>query len=177
MSNGDKQYNVLFVCTGNAARSQMGEALLSHVGKGRFKAYSAGVNPRPDLFPETREVLRLAGIGADGLAPKPVSRFTAADAPVMDFVFVVCERAQTGSPLVFPGHPMRAYWPITDPAAFEGIDPVEFMAVFQSAFREMKRRVEIFAELPISALDKLSLQGRLDRIGTQAQAVPERQPA
>lgn len=159
----DTPYTVLFVCRHNAARSQMAEALLGAVGRRRFQPFSAGFEPAADLHPLTLETIRNAGLRTDGLAPKPVGRFTAADAPPLDFAFTLCEEAEACS-LPLPGTPMRAHWPFPDPLQGSG-GHAEQAAGFADVFRMIRRRLELFVELPMERLDRLTLQHRVDGIG------------
>lgn len=156
--------NVLFLCTGNSARSVMAEALLNDLGKGRFRAFSAGSHPTGKIHPLTLETLRLAGIDVAGLRSKSWDEFSGPDAPVLDFIFTVCDIA-AGEPCpVWPGQPMTAHWGFSDPAAFTGSD-TEMRAFFQEIFRQIRTRIELFVTLPLDSLDRLSLQSRLDQMG------------
>jgi protein-tyrosine-phosphatase len=160
----DHVYNVLFLCTGNSARSIFGEALLNHLGGGRFRGYSAGSHPRGEVHPLALEVLAEAGIPTEGLRSKSWDEFAGPDAPQMDFVFTVCDSAAGEACPIWPGHPMTAHWGIEDPAAVEGYDLRRKLA-FQDAFRYMRNRVSAFVSLPIAGLDRVSLQTRLHGIG------------
>lgn len=160
----DKLRNVLFLCTGNSARSIMAEAVLNYYGAGRFKAYSAGSHPTGRLHPYTIDTLRAAHVPADGLRSKSWDEFAKLDAPVLDFVFTVCDNAAGEVCPVWPGQPLSAHWGFPDPAAAEGTE-AERRAVFQDVFRQIRARIEIFTSLPLDGLDRLSLQQKLDQIG------------
>jgi len=157
-------YNVLFLCTGNSARSILGEALLNHLGGGKFRAFSAGSTPKGAVHPMTLDVLRDAGIPTDGLRSKPWDEFGMPDAPQMDFIFTVCDNASGEACPVWPGHPMTAHWGIEDPAAVAGPEFVR-RAAFEDALRFMRNRVSAFVNLPIASLDRLALQSKLRGIG------------
>jgi arsenate reductase len=157
-------YNVLFLCTGNSARSIMGEVLLNYWGKGRFRAHSAGSHPKGGVHPMALETLRRNHLSTDGLRSKSWDEFAGADAPPLDFVFTVCDRAAQEMCPIWPGQPMTAHWGIADPAAVE--EPGEAQArAFNIAFRELDTRIKIFTSLRLEHLDRLSLQQQLDAIG------------
>jgi len=158
-------YNVLFLCTGNSARSVMGEVLLSHWGKGRFHAYSAGSQPKGAVHPLTLELLRNMKLPTEDLRSKSWNEFAGADAPRMDFVFTVCDQAAAEVCPVWPGQPITAHWGVPDPAAAEGTHD-EKMAAFRDAFRRLDTRIKLFLALPIEKLDRLALQREARRIGT-----------
>jgi arsenate reductase len=160
----DRVYNVLFLCTGNSARSILGEAVMNHVGQGRFKAYSAGSTPKGAVHPMTLEVLRKAGISTDGLRSKAWDEFTVPDAPKMDFVFTVCDNAAGEACPVWPGQPMTAHWGIDDPAAVEGPE-FQKLAAFEDALRYMRNRVAAFMSLPLTSIDRMALTSKLQGIG------------
>jgi len=164
---GDRIYNVLFLCTGNSARSIMAEAILNRAGTGRFKAYSAGSMPRGDIHSYAADFLRNQNYALDGLRSKGWEEFSAPEAPVMDFVFTVCDSAANENCPVWPGQPMTAHWGVPDPAAAEGSEAEKRFA-FADAFRMLNTRIEIFINLPIQRLDKLALQKRLDDIADTA---------
>ncbi|MFA7430695.1 MAG: metalloregulator ArsR/SmtB family transcription factor [Rhodospirillaceae bacterium] len=157
-------YTVLFLCTGNTARSIMAEAILNHEGSGRFKAYSAGSQPRGSVHPEALRLLERQNYPIDGLRSKGWEKFAAPGAPVMDFVFTVCDDAAQEACPTWPGQPMSAHWGVPDPAAFQG-DEKATALVFADAFRMLYNRIGIFTCLPIASLDRLSLQTTLDNIG------------
>lgn len=157
-------YNVLFLCTGNSARSILGEAALNDAGNGRFRGFSAGSTPKGAVNPMALEVLRDAGISTDGLRSKAWDEFAAPDAPRMDFVFTVCDNAAGEACPVWPGQPMTAHWGIEDPAAVEG---PEFLkrAAFEEALRFMRNRIGAFVDLPLASIDRMALRSKLHGIG------------
>ena len=157
-------YNVLFLCTGNSARSIMAEALLNYWGKGRFNAVSAGSHPRGDVHPMALETLERNRLPVVGLRSKSWQEFAVAGAPKLDFVFTVCDRAAKEACPVWPGQPMTAHWGVEDPAVVEGSEEDRRRA-FNRAFRELDARIKIFTSLRLEALDQLSLQRQLDAIG------------
>ncbi len=158
------RYNVLFLCTGNSARSIMGEALLNHWGKGRFQAYSAGSHPKGQVHPLAIEILRRNQLPIDNLRSKSWDEFAVPAAPPLDFVFTVCDNAAQEACPFWPGQPMTAHWGIHDPAEVEGSDEEKAKA-FTTAFRELDARIKIFTSLRLESLDQLSLQRQLDAIG------------
>lgn len=160
----DHVYNVLFLCTGNSARSILGEALVNHAGNGQFRGFSAGSTPKGQVHPLTLETLRVAGISTDGLRSKAWDEFAVPGAPVMDFVFTVCDNAAGETCPVWPGQPMTAHWGIDDPAAVEGTD-FERKAAFQDAFRYLRNRINTFLALPHESIDRLTLKAKLRTIG------------
>ena len=155
-------YNVLFLCTGNSARSIIGEVLMRHYGAGRFRAWSAGSHPKGE--PHPMAIATLAGLGHDtaGLRSKSWNEFTGPDAPVFDFIFTVCDNAAGEACPVWLGHPMTAHWGIADPAAVEGERQRE---AFVEAVRLLRRRIELLVELPLSSLDDLATRRKLAEIG------------
>jgi arsenate reductase len=157
-------YNVLFLCTGNSARSILAEAILRHEGQGRFKAYSAGSQPKGEVHPFALDLL--AGLGRDtGFArSKSWDEFAVPEAPKLDFVFTVCDGAANEACPVWPGQPMTAHWGIPDPAAAEGTDAERHLA-FAEAYRQLSNRISAFLSLPLASIDRMSLQGRLREIG------------
>ena len=157
-------YNVLFLCTGNSARSVLGEVLLNHWGRGRFRAFSAGSHPRGEVHPLTLETLRAAQLPVDGLRSKSWNEFWGPDAPRIDFVFTVCGHAASEQCPYWPGAPVTAHWGIDDPAAVEGT-PAEQRRAFDRALREMETRIKLFVDLPLASLDTLALKSRLQEIG------------
>ena len=159
-----KCYNVLFLCTGNSARSIFGEAILNRLGAGRFRAYSAGSRPAGRANPNAIALLKRLEYPTEGLRSKSWEEFAGPGAPEMDFVFTVCDNAARESCPVWPGHPMTAHWGIPDPAAVEGTE-AEVALAFADAYRMLKNRIALFINLPIASLDKLSLRGRLAEIG------------
>lgn len=160
----DRTYNVLFLCTGNSARSILGESLLNAVGRERFRAYSAGSHPAGRVNPFALELLAKNRFPTEGLRSKNWDEFAAPGSPALDFVFTVCDNAAGEACPVWPGQPVSAHWGIPDPAAVEGSDDVKRRA-FLDAFVVLRRRIELFTSLPIGKLDKLALQSRLREIG------------
>ena len=157
-------YNVLFLCTGNSARSVLAEALMNKVGDGRFKAYSAGSAPRGEVHPFTLDLLRSLSYDTSFARSKSWDEFATDDAPKMDFVFTVCDDAAEESCPVWPGQPMTAHWGVPDPAKARGTDAERHYA-FADAYRMLSSRISIFTALPIASLDRLALKRRLDEIG------------
>ena len=157
-------FNVLFLCTGNSARSIMAEAYLSAAGKGRFVAHSAGSHPGGKVNPFALELLRKNRIDTAGLRSKSWDEFARPGAPALDFVFTVCDNAAGEVCPVWPGQPMTAHWGIPDPAAAEG-SSVEIARAFANAYGALQNRIAVFVNLPFEGLDRLSLQARLDGIG------------
>jgi len=165
-------FNVLFLCTGNSARSIMAEAILNHVGNGRFRAFSAGSHPAGRVNPAAIETVRLAGLPADGFRSKSWDEFAAPGAPVMDFVFTVCDSVAGEVCPIWPGQPMTAHWGVEDPAAFIGPE-AEKGKVFRQALRHLRNRIELFCALPFAALDRMALKREVDRIGHAAMPEPK----
>jgi protein-tyrosine-phosphatase len=161
----DRVYNVLFLCTGNSARSILAESILNREGAGRFKAYSAGSQAKGVVHPFALDLLKKMNHPTAGLRSKSWDEFAAADAPAMDFVFTVCNSAANEVCPIWPGQPMSAHWGIPDPAAAEGTETEKRLA-FAEAYRAMLNRISIFTSLPMKSLDRLSLQKRLDEIGS-----------
>jgi arsenate reductase len=161
---GDHVYNVLFLCTGNSARSILGEALLNQLGQGRFRGYSAGSMPKGQIHPMTLETLKKAGIASDGYRSKNWEEFAEPDAPVMDFVFTVCDNAAGEACPIWPGHPMTAHWGIEDPAAIT-TPGFKQEAAFEDALKYMRNRVLAFINLPIASIDRMALGAKLRNIG------------
>jgi arsenate reductase len=166
-----RPYNVLFLCTGNSARSIMAEALLNYWGQGRFHALSAGSYPKGEVHPLAIEILRKNRLPVDNLRSKSWDEFAHPDSPPLDFVFTVCDRAAEEICPSWPGQPMTAHWGILDPAAVEGTREEQERA-FNRAFRELDARLKIFTSLRLEMLDKLALQKQLDAIG-RTQREPE----
>ena len=163
-------YNVLFLCTGNSARSILAEAILNRISQGRFKAYSAGSNPTGTVNPNALSLLKRLNYDTDFAASKSWDLFAKQDAPKIDFVFTVCDNAAGETCPVWPGQPMTAHWGIPDPAAARGSDS-EIALAFSDTYRMLNARISIFAALPIASIDRLALQNRLDAIGqSKAQA-------
>ena len=159
-------YNVLFLCTGNSARSIMAEAILNRKGKGVFTAYSAGSHPAGAVRPEALRQIELAGISNAGLRSKSWDEFGAPGAPRMDFVFTVCDNAARETCPFWPGQPMTAHWGIPDPAVVKGT-PEEIERAFRDAFSILDRRIGLFLSLPLSTLEKFAIQRAIDNIGRQ----------
>jgi arsenate reductase len=157
-------YNVLFLCTGNSARSILAESLVNHWGRGRFVGYSAGSYPKGQVHPIAVELLKHMKLSTQGLRSKSWDEFAAPGAPRLDFVFTVCDNAANEVCPVWPGQPMSAHWGVEDPAAVEGDDKLKWLA-FRKAFSELENRIKIFTSLPIHSLDRIRLQERLDEIG------------
>ena len=158
-------YNVLFLCTGNSARSIMAECILTRAGAGRFAAFSAGSTPSGAVHPYASQLLERLGLPTADLRSKSWHEFARADAPRLDFVFTVCDRAAREPCPVWPGQPMSAHWGIPDPAAADG-NEAERRLAFAEAFRMLGNRIGAFVNLPMSSLDRLSLKRELDRIGS-----------
>lgn len=163
----DSNYNVLFLCTGNSARSIMAEVMMNHIGKSRFVAHSAGSHPTGRVNPFAIETLKRMGLPVEGLRSKSWDEFAAPGAPAINFIFTVCDNAAGEVCPIWPGHPMTAHWGVEDPAAAEGSDEAR-LAAFQGAARLLKRRIELFSALPLQTLDRLALQDRLNAIGKDA---------
>lgn len=159
-----RPFNVLFLCTGNSARSILAEAIMNNVAGGRFHAYSAGSFPKGEVHPMALDLLQSSGLPTEGLRSKSWDEFAAPGAPKMDFVFTVCDSAASEPCPVWPGQPMTAHWGLPDPAAVEG-DEVKQRLAFADTFRMLGNRIRVFTSLPIRSLDELSLQRRLDEIG------------
>jgi len=165
----DTPKNVLFLCTGNSARSIIAESILNRDGAGRFHAYSAGSQPKGTVHPYALDLLKRLNFVTDGLRSKSWSEFAEPGAPVMDFVFTVCDQAAAESCPVWPGQPMTAHWGVPDPAAAEGTE-AERRFAFADTFRMLNSRISVFLSLPMNSLDQLSLQRQLDRIGKTSTA-------
>jgi arsenate reductase len=157
-------YNVLFLCTGNSARSIMAEALLNAMGRGAFNAYSAGSHPKPEVHPLALEQIRKAKLPHAEYRSKSWNEFSTPGAPKLDFVFTVCDNAAKEACPFWPGQPMTAHWGIPDPAAAAGTEE-EKQRAFQRAFLQLQTRINLFLALPMKSLDKLSLQQKLQDIG------------
>ena len=160
----ERIYNVLFLCTGNSARSILAESVLNHDGAGRFRAYSAGSFPKGDVHPTAIEVLQSLGFPHEGFRSKSWDEFAKPGAPVFDFIFTVCDSAAGETCPIWPGLPMTAHWGIEDPAAVEGEGQRE---AFVQALRYLRRRIELFLALPLSAIDEMALKAKLKEIGQQ----------
>jgi len=160
-----KTYNVLFLCTGNSARSILAEAILNQQGMGRFRAYSAGSFPKGQVHPAAIRLLKELDYDTDGFRSKSWDEFSGPDAPKLDFIFTVCDNAAGEVCPIWPGQPMTAHWGIEDPAAVEG--PAQDQA-FWDAYQQLQRRIQLFLALPLDDIDELSLQNRLKDIGKAA---------
>lgn len=160
----DKVFNILFLCTGNSARSILAEAIMNRQGQGRFKAYSAGSRPRGEVHPNTIALLKRLNFNTDFARSKAWDEFATPDAPELDFVFTVCDDAAGEACPVWPGQPMSAHWGMPDPAAVQG-SPSEIALAFSETYRMLNTRISIFTSLPLKSIDRLSLQKKLDNIG------------
>jgi arsenate reductase len=170
----EKTYNVLFLCTGNSARSILAEVLLEHWGKGRFNGYSAGSFPKGAVHPLALELLEKARLSTSGLRSKSWNEFARADAPVMDFVFTVCDQAAGEVCPVWPGNPVTAHWGVPDPAATEGAE-AERRRAFRDAYVALENRIKLFVALPIEKLDRMAIKRNVDEIG-RLRTVASREP-
>lgn len=159
-----KVWNVLFLCTGNSARSVMSEGILNHLGRGRFKAYSAGSHPSGKVRPEALRQLAESGISAEGYRSKSWDEFAGPDAPQMDFIFTVCDNAAHEVCPVWPGHPATAHWGVPDPAGVEGTAE-EIARAFSDAFMVLESRIRLLLALPLEELERMELEQKLHEIG------------
>lgn len=159
-----RPFNVLILCTGNSARSILGEQLVNHWGAGRLLGFSAGSHPKGQVHPLALELLKQKGLATEHLRSKSWDEFAAAGAPPLDFIFTVCDNAAGEACPIWPGHPMTVHWGIDDPAAAKGSD-AEKMRAFHKAYDELERRIRSFASLPIESLDSTELKRRLVAIG------------
>ena len=171
MTEAVRRFHVLFLCTGNSARSIMAEAYLNSLPGARFTAHSAGSHPAGRVNPFALDVLRIAKIATDGLRSKSWDEFAVRQAPRMDFVFTVCDNAAGEVCPIWPGQPMTAHWPFADPAAFQGSE-AEIRAGFLDVFRQIRARIDAFAGLPMASLDRLALKRKLDELGGQTGLAP-----
>jgi arsenate reductase len=165
----ERVFNVLFLCTGNSARSIMAEAILTREGAGRFKAFSAGSYPKGVLHPYAIDLLKKLNYRTDGFRSKSWDEFATENSPLLDFVFTVCDDAAGEVCPIWPGQPMTAHWGIPDPAAVEGTEAERRLA-FAEAYRMLSNRISIFVNLPLTSLDRLALQKRLTEIGRTREA-------
>jgi arsenate reductase len=170
-STPHQPFNVLFLCTGNSARSIMAEAIMNRVAQGKFRAYSAGSQPKGAVHPQALALLRKLNYETGGLRSKSWEEFSRPGAPQLDFVFTVCDNAAAETCPVWPGRPMVAHWGIPDPAAATGTD-AEIAVAFAEAYRMLNARISVFVSLPLSSLDQLSLQQHLDEIGKSGGTPP-----
>jgi protein-tyrosine-phosphatase len=159
-----RPYNVLFLCTGNSARSILAESLINHLGKGKFRGFSAGSHPKGQVHPISIALLKRLKLPTEGLRSKSWDEFAAPDAPKLDFVFTVCDNAAGEVCPYWPGQPMTAHWGVEDPAAVSGTDAQKVEA-FRRALRELENRIRLFISLPVGTLDKMTLKARIDEIG------------
>jgi protein-tyrosine-phosphatase len=166
MPMADKPFNVLFLCTGNSARSIMAEVLLNQLGRGRFKAYSAGSHPSGKVNPLAIEILEGASLSTGGLRSKNWDEFARPGAPQMDFIFTVCDNAAGEACPLWPGKPITAHWGVADPAAVDGPEEQK-RAAFRDAATILRRRIELLVNLPIAKLDQLTIHSKLKAIGKQ----------
>lgn len=164
--------NVLFLCTGNSARSIMAEALMNHLGAGRFRAFSAGSMPKAEVNPHALPLVRTLGFKDEDFRSKPWDEFAAPGAPALDFVITVCDNAAGEVCPIWPGQPITAHWGVPDPAAVTGSE-AEIAVAFRDAARQLRNRIELLVALPTARLDRMSLQNRLRDIGT----IIDNQPA
>jgi arsenate reductase len=175
-ATADKPFNVLFLCTGNSARSILAEAILNKVGLGKFQAFSAGSQPKGQVHPEARKLLQSLGYDTSGFRSKSWNEFAKPGAPALDFVFTVCDNAAGEACPLWPGQPMTAHWGIPDPAAATG-SAAEISLAFKDAYRMLSQRIGVFVALPLRSLDRMSLQAKLKDIGRLERAtVPVKEP-
>jgi arsenate reductase (thioredoxin) len=160
----ERIYNVLFLCTGNSARSILAESILNKLGRGRFRGFSAGSHPRGEVHPLAIALLRQLNHPIEGLRSKSWEEFAAPTGEHLDFVFTVCDNAAGEACPYWPGQPMTAHWGIPDPAAVEGTETEKILA-FREAFRSMERRIKLFLSLPLASIDRMRLQERVEAIG------------
>ena len=165
----NQPYNVLFLCTGNSARSILAEAILNKIGEGKFRAFSAGSDPKGAVNPNTLLLLEKLGYDIAPFRSKSWNEFTSPGAPQLDFIFTVCDDAANEVCPAWPGQPMTAHWGIPDPAAVHGVD-IEVARAFRNTYATLERRIELFAALPLKSLDRMSLKTQLDKIGTSEHA-------
>jgi protein-tyrosine-phosphatase len=160
----DRTYNVLFLCTGNSARSILAEVLVEHWGKGRFRGFSAGSFPRGTVHPLALDLLERLHLWTTGLRSKSWDEFAHPDAPVMDFVFTVCDQAAGEVCPIWPGNPITAHWGVPDPAAVEGTQ-AERVQAFRDAYRQLEARIKLFVALPMDKLDRMAIRREVEHIG------------
>ena len=163
----DRTFNILFLCTGNSARSILADSIVTHLGAGRFKGFSAGSQPKWLVHPYALDLLASLGFPASGMHSKSWEVFAASGAPHMDFVFTVCDSAAGEACPIWPGQPMTAHWGVPDPAAVEGSE-LDKRAAFREAFTALENRIRLFMSLPFASLDRMALQQRLDAIGRKS---------
>jgi protein-tyrosine-phosphatase len=165
----ERPFNVLFLCTGNSARSILAESLVNHWGRGKFVGFSAGSSPQGQVHPIALELLKHMKMPSDGMRSKSWNEFARPGAPQLDFVFTVCDNAAGEMCPIWPGQPMTAHWGVADPAAVAGSETEKWLA-FRTAFRELESRIKIFTSLPLRSLDRVKLQERLHALGAPAAA-------
>jgi arsenate reductase len=165
-------YNILFLCTGNSARSILAEGLMNHWGKGRFRAFSAGSNPKGAVHPMALDLLTKVHLPTDGMRSKSWNEFAAPGAPQMDFIFTVCDQAAGEVCPIWLGNPMTAHWGVPDPAAAEGTE-IERRRAFRDALRALEARIKLFVNLPMEKLDRMALKRKADEIGRIRDAASE----
>ena len=163
-------YNILFLCTGNSARSILAEAIMNRAGRGRFKAWSAGSHPKGEVHPQALKLLQSLNYPLDDLRSKSWDEFEATGAPQLDFIVTVCDNAAGEICPIWPGQPVRAHWGIPDPAAVEG-SASEVSLAFAEAYRQLSNRIGLFLALPLAKLDGLAIKRRMDEIGRTQDAV------
>ncbi len=173
-SSTARVFNVLFLCTGNSARSILAEALVNHWGKGKFRGFSAGSFPKGQVHPISIELLKHLNMPTEGLRSKSWDEFAAPGAPQLDFVFTVCDDAAGEACPYWPGQPMTAHWGVADPAAAVGSDADKWLA-FRQAFNALENRIKVFTALPLATLDRARMQQRLDAIGKMDGATSARE--
>ena len=171
MNTSTRNYNVLFLCTGNSARSIMAESIMNRWGNGRFRGMSAGSHPNGEVNPLALALLKQLGLPTDGLRSKSWSEFSGDGAPHLDFVITVCDKAAGEVCPYWPGQPMTAHWGVQDPVEVQGTE-IERKFAFREAFRVLETRIKLFLSLPIGSIDRLRLQEKLDRIGKQMPDAP-----
>jgi protein-tyrosine-phosphatase len=169
----EKSYNVLFLCTGNSARSILAEVLVEHWGKGRFNGFSAGSFPKGTVHPLALDLLDRLKLRTSGLRSKSWDEFARPGAPVMDFVFTVCDQAAGEICPIWPGNPVTAHWGVPDPAGIEGTDDQRRQA-FRDAYRQLETRIKLFIALPIDKLDRMAIKREIDDIGSIGAGEPVR---
>ena len=167
--SGERTYNVLFLCTGNSARSILAESLINTLGNGKFQAFSAGSFPKGQVHPLAIDLLKRTNLPFEGFRSKSWDEFAAPGAPPIDFIFTVCDNAAGEVCPIWSGKPMTAHWGIADPAAAEGTDADKAFA-FRKAFKELETRIKLFVQLPIASLDQMTLSAKLRAIGQQSAA-------
>lgn len=171
----ERVFNVLFLCTGNSARSILAESLIDHWGQGKFKGYSAGSYPKGAVHPLSLKLLQSLGLPVAGLRSKNWDEFATPDAPVMDFVFTVCDQAAGEVCPIWPGNPTTAHWGMPDPAAVDGSEAAQMIA-FRETFRLLEARIKAFTSLPIAALDRISLKREVSEIGHMGETAESHTP-